>query len=288
MDFTNRRIKEGSIVVVMVARGLMDVPMYGWNVFHGARISDVNATAHALRRACTDGETTLAGVGYSMGAIILSHYVAASGKDCALDAAMAISGGLDMRQQLNFFRSMRLWQPMLAKELKEAFVLGKFESRYRSRLSKQDFSSLLRSTHITSIDEYAVVTYNGYDDLTHYYTSMSAMGDLDYNNGTSTDHIVRAVAESQISQVAIPFCVLHALDDPLVSWRTIVPPPLKDPQLLAESGSGHLLLLLTKGGGHVGWPLGMLPHVHTWKWMNDAAQHFVHSVHTVRSRSQQT
>jgi hypothetical protein len=75
--------------------------------------------------------------------------VAASGKDCALDAAMAISGGLDMRQQLNFFRSMRLWQPMLAKELKEAFVLGKFESRYRSRLSKQDFSSLLRATHIT-------------------------------------------------------------------------------------------------------------------------------------------
>ena len=59
----------------------------------------------------------LAGVGYSMGAIVISNYVARSGEDCQLDAAMAISGGLDMREQINFYRSQRLWQPLLAKEL---------------------------------------------------------------------------------------------------------------------------------------------------------------------------
>jgi hypothetical protein len=49
-----------------------------------------------------------------MGAIVISNYVSRSGKRCQLDAAMAISGGLDMREMLRFKRSMRLWQPMLA------------------------------------------------------------------------------------------------------------------------------------------------------------------------------
>ncbi len=37
-------------------------------------------------------EQLLAGVGYSMGAIVLGNYVARSGPGCHLDAAMAISG----------------------------------------------------------------------------------------------------------------------------------------------------------------------------------------------------
>ena len=49
-----------------------------------------------------------------MGAIVISNYVARSGKHCQIDAAIAISGGLDMRENLRFKRSIRLWQPMLA------------------------------------------------------------------------------------------------------------------------------------------------------------------------------
>lgn len=60
-----------------------------------------------------------------MGGIILSNYVARSGKHCSLDAAISVSGGLDMRHQLNFRRSMRLWQPMLTFGLRDDILTGK-------------------------------------------------------------------------------------------------------------------------------------------------------------------
>ena len=83
------------------------------------------------------------------GAIILSNYVARSGKHCALDAAMAISGGLDMRQQLNFKRSMRLWQPMLTIGLREDILVGKYAKHYKHRLTNEQFLGMLRATSIS-------------------------------------------------------------------------------------------------------------------------------------------
>jgi hypothetical protein len=85
-DFVWRRTAEGSTVAVMVARGLMDLPVRGWRGFHGARWTDAHEAAVALRRAMEDGQM-LAGVGYSMGGVILGNYVVRSGAQCQLDAA---------------------------------------------------------------------------------------------------------------------------------------------------------------------------------------------------------
>ena len=92
MEFVSRETKQGSTVCVMVARGLMDTPIYGENVFHGARITDTSAAAKALRMVMKNDQA-LVGAGYSMGAIVMANYVAQSGKNCQLDAAVIISGG---------------------------------------------------------------------------------------------------------------------------------------------------------------------------------------------------
>ena len=74
-DFIWRRThQEGSTVVVMVARGLMDLPVRGWNVFHGARWTDVAQAAASLRQALAPNQI-LAGVGYSMGCVCKSECV---------------------------------------------------------------------------------------------------------------------------------------------------------------------------------------------------------------------
>ena len=83
-----------------------------------------------------------------MGAIILSNYVAQSGTKCSLDTAVAISGGLNMREQLTFYRSMRLWQPILAQELRNVIMDG-FQQRYQARLSKEEYLEFTRSSHIS-------------------------------------------------------------------------------------------------------------------------------------------
>jgi hypothetical protein len=38
------------------------------------------------------------------------------------------------------------------------------------------------------------------------------------------------------------------------------------------------MLLWTKAGGHVGWPLGILPSGDQWKWMSDAVMGFARAV----------
>jgi hypothetical protein len=52
----------------------------------------------------------------------------------------------------------------------------------------------------------------------------------------------------RIGNVSVPLAVLQALDDPLVGWRTV---GTANPQGLADSGTGNVILLLTKAGGHV-------------------------------------
>lgn len=259
-EFTNRRCQDGSTVAVIIARGLMNTPVVGWNVFNGARISDVQTAAKALRRALAPNQA-LVGAGFSMGAIILANYVARSGSDCYLDAAVSVSGGLNMREQLTFFRSMRLWQPLLAQELRDT-ILGQFRKRYEYRLSETDYVEFMRSSHVSSIDRYAVVKYNEFEDLTHYYSEMSAMGE-----------------PGRIENVSVPLLVIHALDDPLITWRT-----MGSPEDVVSSGNGFVMMLLTKTGGHVGWPLGMNPAERGWEWMNDRVAGFVNSFDSVRQR----
>lgn len=193
----------------------------------------------------------LAGAGYSMGAIVLGNYVARSGSKCYLDVATVVSGGLKMTEQLSVYRSMRLWQPMLAQELRNT-VLGQFKRRYKERLTKWEFDKFMRSVHISSIDRYAVVAYNKFEDLTHYYSEMSAM--------------------HYIENVKIPLLVVHALDDPLITVRT-----LGIPEEVVNSGDGNVLMLITKSGGHVGFPIHNNPVAHQWKWMSDQVSDFTHS-----------
>jgi dienelactone hydrolase len=147
-DHTHRATAQGHTVAIMIARGLMDTPIKGWNVFHGARITDIDAAAKAIRPALGPGQS-LVGAGYSMGAIILANYVARSGKDCALDAAIAVSGVLDCRFQFFNERAKRLWQPMLAITLRDQFVVGKVGDRYRERLTRKQMMELMRATHIS-------------------------------------------------------------------------------------------------------------------------------------------
>jgi predicted alpha/beta-fold hydrolase len=277
-DFVHRCNANNSTVIVMVARGLMDLPIRGFHIFHGARWDDAHQAATKIKQGLVSYATSvssspvqplLIGVGYSMGAIILSNMVARTGSECALDAAVAISGGLDMRAQIDNHRAQRLWQPMLCQELRDAFVLGKWGYRVQSRLTKEQMKQLMRATHVTEIDQTAVVAYHGFRDLIHYYTEMSALGDVPLEELL---HVGSTIHPSRrIHNISVPLVVLHSMDDPIISWRTVAATtgPMHPSNLTRNTGNGNLMILLTKAGGHVGFPTGWLPFVDKWKWMSE-------------------
>ena len=143
----------------------------------------------------------------------------------------------------------------------------------------------MRATHITGIDASAVVEYNGFRDVVDYYEHMSALGDIPVEelwpaNATIAPH-------RQIHQLAVPLLVVQALDDPLITWRTVASNagPMH-PENLVQTGSGNLMLLLTKRGGHVGWPLGWLPQLKTWRWMNNVPASFAAAVQATKQQQQ--
>jgi predicted alpha/beta-fold hydrolase len=128
---------------------------------------------------------------------------------------------------------------------------------------------------LKEIDEFAVVAYNGFNDLEHYYSEMSALGDIPH----TPDGLLQENNTGKIHTVSIPFCVVQALDDPLVTWRaTASNEGFMHPENLVRTGSGNVMLLLTKAGGHVGWPLGSAPFLDKWKWMSDAVMSFAQAV----------
>jgi hypothetical protein len=83
-----------------------------------------------------------------MGGIIMSNYVASYGKSCPLDGAVALSGGLDMRYQKDFYRAQRLWQPMVAEKLRNDYLL-KWGRRVKERLTYDNFLRFMRASHVT-------------------------------------------------------------------------------------------------------------------------------------------
>jgi len=140
---------------------------------------------------------------------------------------------------------------------------------------------------VQEIDHYAIAPLNGFDDLDHYYREMSALGDIPHHTtGSSASTTTRSNTNYKFHTISIPLLVVHALDDPLLSWRATVQNEVEGvmhPTNLVQSGAGNVLVLLTKSGGHVGWPLGVLPWKEKWRWMSDLVMSFATSVDEVRS-----
>jgi predicted alpha/beta-fold hydrolase len=225
-----------------------------------------------------DKHDSLNDVFYLQGAIVLNNYVASSGKDCALDAAFSISGALECRHEQNFTRPQHMWQPMITDHLRNDQHLSKWGERSRAKLNHSDLVGLLRSTNIVEYDQYNVVAYSEeFDNLTHFYSAMGALGDISLEDLRQLP--AAEVPAAKIHNVSIPLCVLHGLDDPISTWRTVAANEgFMRPDHLVSTGTGNLMLLLTGTGGHVGWPLGWLPFRRSWEFMNEAAATFVESV----------
>jgi predicted alpha/beta-fold hydrolase len=301
LDFIVRRIEEGCTCVVMIARGLMDHPIRGWNTFHGARWSDAHEAAVVLRQRVvllpSSGAQVpsqlLAGIGFSMGAIVLANMVSQTGSHCALDIAVSVSGGLDIRYNIINPRAERLWQPMLAMNLRHLFLLSKWGERIRARLPHNIWHQFLYAHTVTEIDRTAVVYYHQFAHLEDYYSSMSVLGDIPREE--HEEDTFRTRRRGRVDNISIPLLMIHAMDDPLLIWRTVAAPTgLMHPTNLCRAynetagtgtGSGKLLLLLTKRGGHVGWPLGWNPAQYEWQWMSNVPASFVWAYHESRRES---
>ncbi len=266
LDFVHVATYEwGWTCVVMNARGLGGTRLRSSQPFHAARTSDV---AHALAAigAAAPG-ATIVGVGFSLGAVILSNYVGISGRDCALSAAVAVSGCWDnVANDRCTAYGKAVYHPWLALELKRNFLTGEPAATLEAggRVDLRAARSAATRT-ISDFDAAVVVPFFGFDDLDDYYRC------------SSLGH------HGKLASAAVPLLAIHAADDPIIDSATFADhlPAITGrtaDRPGSHAGNPHLFVLVTRSGGHIGWCEGLAPARRRWGFIHRVVAEFVGAV----------
>lgn len=188
--------------------------------YHAGRSADFAAVLAALPGdLAADG---VVAVGYSLGGNMLLKHVGERGAESGLAAAIAVSAPIDLAAASRRFRAPRnaLYQRWLLGHMKaEALAPGGVALDARERQAIRDARS------VYDFDDRYVAPRHGFAGAGDYYAQCSAAGFL--------------------AGVVTPTLMIHADNDPWI--------PLAAYRDTGRLGNPALRIVLTRGGGHVGF-----------------------------------
>lgn len=307
-DFVYHARQRGTHVFVMVGRGLQQCPLESDAMFHGARISDALACAKVIRTAL-GADATLIAAGISMGGFVVTNALVKSALSEYVDGVVNIAGCFDTIENVHFQHSRALWQPLLAFGLKEAFVgtakgWEVVQKRFKPAVVASNAVANTATATVPTgcaqiidqlvdvydFDSVMVTGIHGYASVDDYYRDMSAapamraMAAKAAVSAASTTSATTATAATATAATTplrfpVPLLVIHALDDPVIHVNTMPADPtdVQRPWVWENE-----IMLLTAMGGHVGWPVGLLPWRHGFRFTNTIITDFLDSIHDTK------
>ncbi|MGE5240979.1 MAG: hydrolase [Bacteroidota bacterium] len=217
--------------VVMHFRGCSGEPNRLPRSYHSGDTGDLIHLVETLRQR--EPRTPLATVGYSLGGNVLLKWLGKTGEKAPLCAAVAVSVPFVLdhaaaKLQRGF---SRVYQWQLLRNLR-----GSVEEKRRRMILPLKISDLSALKCFRDFDEHVTAPLHGFDGADHYYAVSSS--------------------RQYLEGIAIPTLLLHALDDPFMTEKTIPRP---------DELSGHVTLEVYRRGGHVGFVGGAWPwRSHYW------------------------
>lgn len=254
-DMLTTANRAGSVAAVLINRGCMGTPVRGTSsLFSGARTCDVGAAVDLLKMAI---DRPVCVVGFSMGGIIAANYAVRSGKRTAASAVVCVSGSLCAAKILDKCgdRSRVIWQPPLASNLKSFFYASNSRKlALKAKMTGKAVPDVMGAGTVDAFDRTFVCYVHDYKTVLDYYEDLSAAGHADEKG------------LAKFASLHTPLLVIHAKDDPIVPFESIVPE-------LVVQASPRVVVMATRVGGHVGWPA--TPYqIHRWDFMISAALAF--------------
>ncbi|KAL7054842.1 hypothetical protein AAHC03_024316 [Spirometra sp. Aus1] len=239
--------KQGYRCVVVNSRGTCRQKLKTPRAYCASSTEDLSEAISAIQNRYP--EAPLCGIGISLGAINLFNYLSCfgddavpepnavhvgkmkgvAGKPCPLRAGMCISMPWDLCESTRSLEGSVNWllfnRPLTSN-------LCKLVGRNADVLSeKYDVPKILRSKSLREFDTNITAAMFGFSSAEDYYKQSSPASKLD--------------------TIKVPLLCFAAADDPFVPLNSI---PLK-----AISQSSHVVLVLTKRGGHIGFLNGLSP-----------------------------
>ncbi|KAJ2375566.1 medium-chain fatty acid ethyl ester synthase/esterase 2 [Coemansia sp. RSA 2607] len=234
-------------VVVLHSRGVSGVPLATPLAFHGGMTQDIREfVEHVARlRPCAP----LIGVGFSLGANMLTKYVGEEGEGCRLVAAASVCNPYDIQATVHSMcvpslKNRYLYAAALTRSLVQVFAAN--EQVIMAGPVALDAEAIHKARNIDEFNEAYTARVFGYESAEQLNIS-----------GSSVHYL---------KHIRTPMLFINALDDPMCYRHTI---PFDE----IESNP-YLVLACTRYGGHLAYyeGPGLTP------WLPTQLAQFVHGM----------
>ncbi|EXJ79722.1 hypothetical protein A1O3_08005 [Capronia epimyces CBS 606.96] len=209
---------------VVISRGC-SMTKITTSVLYNARATwDIRQTVKWLQK--TFPNRPLFGIGFSLGANIITNYLGEEGSDCVLKAAIILSNPWDL--QAGNLALMRTW---FHRNVYAATMGGSMKKLFETHAEQVSQNpkinvDLIRSgKYLRDFDRYVQCPTWGYPTEGAYYRDASSV--------------------DSVLAIRIPFLAIHAEDDPVTTSEAL---PRREVQQ-----TPYGVLCTTPGGGHLSW-----------------------------------
>nr|ODN87572.1 anon-23da protein [Cryptococcus depauperatus CBS 7841] len=237
--------------VVMNSRGCAGVPLTSCQLYSAGTTMDLALSLHYLR--LKHPNSVFIGLGFSLGASIVSRYLGEYGEKSILSGAVVLGCPWDlpaMSYKLeNDWFIARVYSSALAKNVLRLFFRAYDQTPslfdqspriapYLSELKKQR-KNMGRRSRLKNADDFLISKIGGPEGI----GAWPFLGAKEYYDWASPRNV--------ISGVKVPLLAINAFDDPVVDCTALPLDELKS--------SSHVVAAITGSGGHLGWFDGPFP-----------------------------
>ena len=209
---------------VVISRGCSRSKLTSNLLYNAASTWDVRQTVRWLKR--TFPNRPLYGLGFSLGANILTRYVGEEGARCAFKSAIVVSNPWDLNLSNTLLQRSWIGRNVYLRALGASLKILFFKNPEAvNRNPNIDLDAVRKVKYLHDFDRAVQLPMWGYPTVGAYY-----------RNSSSVDALL---------QVRIPFLAFHAADDPIAVADAL---PREEFEV-----SSYAVLCETSRGGHIGW-----------------------------------
>jgi len=225
--------KNGYRAICLNARGTGDTILKTPVSFNGARTNDCREAIHHIQYKYPNAP--IFAIGYSLGANILTKYLAEEGNQSRITSAVCICVPFDFTACARLFKKtiFQAYDRILARAM-IGYVL-KHKAIFESD-KRLDIYRISKCRYIDEFDQEFTIKVFDYKSSEEYYKDAST--------------------HSLIPKICTPTLFINAINDPLIDANAL-------PYQLC-SANPYTILCTTDTGGHIGWPEGLKVRNISW------------------------
>jgi len=229
-------ISEGGLgyrAVVINARGCAGVPVTTQRLFTAGHTDDLRQALIYISHLYP--EAPLLGMGFSLGANIMTRYVAEEGTNSRLRSCCVLGCPWDLYQN----------NISIKRSLSGRHIYSRAMGNNLANLVRKNYKMLTVDPDHTvakaaeDVMKYRSLTLDGFDQT---YTCRAGSSLPPFPFATADDYYRWASSHDAINDIRIPYLAISADDDPIAQHV-----PIDNIQ------SNYIAIGITRGGGHLGW-----------------------------------